>query len=483
MTKGKYRETSMRKALAAQFTSKYLYILIQLALTAILARLLTPKQFGLVATVTIFTAFFAMLSDLGIAPAIVQFRDLMKRELSGLITFTFLLGLLLTTAFWLISTPIGMFYGNNDLVELCRWASPGILFSAIGMVPNGLLLREKQFVTIGVRLIASTAFAGVLAIFLALHGFGAYSLIAFNVAASAVTSLWSLAAARIPIGNIHFVEPLRKIISYAGFQAGFGFVNYFSRNLDNFVIGKVLGMQPLGYYDKAYKLTSYPLSFLASIIGSVLQPYLAESQDYLPYIFRQWRKTAKILSLLGAPITVVLIVCAPEITTILYGTQWALSIPILQILGISAYFQIVNNPTGAIFQSTNRTDLLFAHSLVATSLTVVGLAIGIALGNLTAVSWGIAIAYCLHTLSIAYFLIWKVFHENIWSYFQFFAPELISGTLIGVSGLLLANVISLSVWPELALKLLFIALLFVVAYTFSGQWKYFPRVKKESRSK
>lgn len=483
MHNNRNRPLSIRVALAAQFGSKYTNVVIQLAVTAILARLLSPTEFGLVATVTIFTAFFAMLSDLGIAPAIIQFRDLVKRDLSGLITFTFLLGLLLTAVFWLISAPIGMFYGNNDLVELCRWASLGILFSAIGMVPNGLLLREKKFATIGLRLIASTAFAGALAVFLALHGFGAYSLIAFNVAASAVTSLWSLAAARIPIGNIHFVEPLRKIISYAGFQAGFGFINYFSRNLDNFVIGKVLGMQPLGYYDKAYKLTSYPLSFLASIIGSVLQPYLAESQDRLPYIFRQWRKTAKILSLLGAPITVVLIVCAPEITTILYGTQWALSIPILQVLGISVYFQIVNNPTGAIFQSTNRTDLLFAHSLVSTALTVAGLTIGITLGNVTAVSWGIAIAYCLHTLSIAYFLVWKVFHENIWSYFRFFVPEFIAGILIGVLGFLLDNVISFSVWPELALKLLFIALLFALAYTLSGQWKYLPRVAKRDRLK
>jgi PST family polysaccharide transporter len=483
MRKRSQKQVSVRKALAAQFSSKYINVVVQLLLTAILARLLTPSEFGLVATVTIFSAFFTMLADMGIAPAIIQFRDLKMQELSGLITFTAILGLLLTGAFWLISAPIGMFYGSNDLAGLCRWVSPGIFFSAIGMVPNGLLLREKQFVTIGLRLVVSTVLAGILSIVLALHGFGAYSLVAFNVVASAVTSLWSLAAARIPIGNLRFIGPLRKILSYAGFQAGFGFINYFSRNLDNFVIGKVLGMRPLGFYDKAYKLTSYPLSFLASIIGSVLQPYLAESQDDLSRIFRQWQKTVKILSLLGAPIAVVLIVCAPEITRILYGAQWTLSIPILQILGISVYFQIVNNPTGAIFQSTNRTDLLFANSLITTTLTVAGLTIGIVLGNVTAVSWGIAIAYCLHTLSIAYFLIWKVFHENIWSYFRIFAPELICGILIGALSFLLDHGISLSVWPELALKLLFIALLFILAYTISGQWKYLPRVTKKRPSK
>lgn len=472
----------IRAALAVQFGAKYGNVVIQLAVTVVLARLLSPTEFGLVATVTIFTAFFSTLSDLGIAPAIIQYRDLKKRELSALITFTFLFGLLLTGVFWLLSVPIGMFYSSNDLVGLCRWVSPGIFFSAIGMVPNGLLLREKQFVTIGLRLVASTVLAGILAIVLALQGFGAYSLIAFNVASSAVTSLWSLSAARIPIGNPHFIGPLRRILNYAGFQAGFGFINYFSRNLDNFIIGRVLGMRVLGFYDKAYKLTTYPLSFLASIVGSVLQPYLAESQDNLSHIFRQWQKTAKMLSLLGAPIASVLIVCASEITRILYGAQWVLSIPILQILGISVYFQIVNNPTGAVFQATNRTDLLFAHSLVATTLTVAGLAIGIALGKVTAVSWGIAIAYCLHTLSIAYFLIWKVFHENVWRYFRFFVPEVISGIVISALGLLLDHVISLSLWSELALKLVVITTLFILTYTISRQWKHFPKGIKKGNS-
>jgi PST family polysaccharide transporter len=314
--------------------------------------------------------------------------------------------------------------------------------------------------------------AGALAIALAAHGFGASALIVFNVTTSAITTIWSLVAARIPLGNLHFLTPLRRILSFAGFQAGFGIINYFSRNLDNFVVGKVLGMDALGFYDKAYKLTTYPLSYLASIVGTVLQPYLAESQDHLPYVFKQWKKTAKLLSLIGVPLAVIIVSCASEITTILYGSQWELSIPILQILGLSVYFQIVNNPTGAIFQSTNRTDLLFAHSVAATALTVSGLGIGIALGNIKAVAWGITIAYCLHTLSIAYFLIWKVFHQNIWCYLRFFLPEIVTGIPIGALIFLVGHFLTVPIVAAFIIKSCIIIALFSLSYRFSGQWEY-----------
>ena len=117
----------IRKALGVQFASKYANVVVQLGLTAILARLLTPEQYGTVAIVTVFTTFFSIFADVGIAPAVIQFSDLTDEDLSGLLTFSGLLGAILTLVFFLVAYPISWAYDNPGLVPLCQVASISVL--------------------------------------------------------------------------------------------------------------------------------------------------------------------------------------------------------------------------------------------------------------------------------------------------------------------------------------------------------------------
>lgn len=462
-------KVTIRQALVIQTVSKYSTFFVQLLLSVILARILSPAEYGLIAIVSVFLTFFQVLSDLGIGPAIIQYRDLDESDYSALITFSALLGLCLMILFCWASKPIAIFYGNDSLVGLCCFSSISLFFSSLNMVPNGVLLKRQQFLSVGVRLIVVTLASGFLATVLAFCGFGAYALAANSVLNSMFVAIWNIAATRVPIGNVHFKEPLKKIASYSAFQAGFGIVNYLSRNLDNMLIGKILGVSALGVYDKSYRLTTYPNTYLAGIASSVLQPYLAERQSDTLFLYAQWKKVAKILSLIGAPVAVIMFCCSTEIIAVMYGSQWANAAQVLQVLSVSVYFQLVNNPNGAMFQSAGHTDYQLYHSLIATGITVSLLAVGLCVGNLVTVSMGVSIAYCLHTLSILYFLIFKVFKQSILDYIKLFVPELVVAAIASVAVFVISPLFSTNVLLALLLKIALIAGIFIVGYRVSGQ--------------
>lgn len=417
--------TGIKGALTIQFASRYANVAIQLALTAILARLVSPSDYGLLAIVTVFTTFFSLFADMGIGPAIIQFKDLSKDDIDGLFIFSIVSGFVLLLLFVLASWPISLFYSNNNLIPLCFAIAPSVLFNTLNMVPNGVLLREKRFGAIGIRLLVASLVAGIVAVVFAALGFGVYAL-AINVdLQSLIVFVWSLAASGVRLRKVDFVKPLRKVFQYSSFQLGFSFVNYFSRNLDNLLIGRFVGVYGLGIYDKAYKLTTYPISYLASIIGSVLQPFMSEHQDEPDLIYIQWVKITRLLSLATVPIVAILFGCANEAVLLLYGDQWVGAVIPLRILSVSLYFQIVNNPTGAIFQSTGRTDYLFRNSLITTGITVSLLVPGLLLGSIEVIAAGVAAAYCLHTIPILYYLVHRIFQKSVPAHISVFIADVV----------------------------------------------------------
>lgn len=472
------KKVGVRLALLIQLFSKYFNVAIQLIITMVLARILTPQEYGLVAIIAVFTSFFMILADAGISPAIIQRDDLATDDHNALMFMSLLLGLVLMLIFILLSFPIAMFYNDEQLRPLCWFASLSILFNALNMVPNGLLLKEKRFVSIGVRLIVSTICGGVVAVLMALMHFGAYSLIALSIVSSLVVFVWNKIATGIKFNNVHFISPLRKIFRYSAFQFGFSTINFFSRNLDNLLIGKFISITQLGFYDKAYKLTTYPMTFLSSAIGAVLQPYLVKYQNDPHAIYERWCRVAKPLSLIAAPVTALFFSASYEITILFYGDQWAEAAVVLQILSVSIYFQMMNNPTGAIFQASNHTDWMFVHSLVATTMTLIGLGAGLFMRDIQSVAIGISIAYCCHTLSVLFFLIHKTLNAKMMKYCIRFIPEIIGAVVCCGMVFLLDSWFSSNLIISLLEKALVILVPTMMLYCLTGQMKYLKNIVK-----
>lgn len=461
----------MRAAAFFQFGSKYISMGASLIITAVLARLVTPLDFGLVAIVMVFAGLFALLSDMGVGVAIVQYRDLTEEDYGALFGFSILLAIVLTVLYCATAPLISYFYSDDRLTGLCLAASPMLFFSTLNMVPNGLMLKDKRFDLIAIRLVVATVVSGVIAIILASFEAGAVSIIVQSVLSAVIVLVWNLCSRPIRNVSLCFASPLKRIVSYTAYQFGFSLINYFSRNLDNILVGRFLGSVQLGYYDKAYKLTTYPINAFSSVIGSVIQPFMAEHQDDSDVIFDSWTRIEKLLSLVAAPVSAAFFCCSAEIVGIFYGPGWEQAIPVFAALSISIYFQMMGNTAGAFYQSLGRTDYLFKNGLINTCVTLVGLFIGLTSGSILGVACGVGIAYCLHMTTICYFLVYRCFGKPL-SCLKVFLPEIFACLSAAAICCIVFHYVELPEFASLTGKTIIIFGVVILAYWRFGQLPY-----------
>ena len=362
-------QMSIKKAALINAFSKYLTILLNLLFNAVLARLLLPEEFGIVAVITVFTTFFSVIADLGVGTGVIQNKGLTDKDINNIFSFTVYVALLIGVIFWCISKPLSIFYGNGIYISLGHLLAISVFFSTINMVPNALLMKEKRFISMALRTVVSNILSSVLAVIFAFKGFGAYSLVFQSLMNSVILFAWNYLNTRPAFRfKVEFVSIL-KIKSYSGYQFLFSFINYFSRNIDNLLIGRTMGESVLGYYDKAYKLMLYPTNNLTHVITPVLHPILSEYQNDKKYIYEKYMEVVRILSLLGILIMPVCFWCGEEIICIVFGEQWSASVYCFQILSLSAWAQMIASSSGSIFQSLGKTKNLFIQGCITSGVT------------------------------------------------------------------------------------------------------------------
>ncbi len=415
--------TNIRGAVLINFASKYLNIAVQILFTAVLARILSPEDFGIVAVTTVFTNFFLIFANLGLGVGIIQNKSLESNDLNQIYSFTVYLSLVLAGLFAAFAYLIALFYDNEAYIWIGFWLSFSLLFNTLNVVPNAILLKNKKFLQIGIRTIVVTLVSAMITILLSLIGFKYYAIVVNSILLALFTFIWNRASVQLKFAfKLNFLS-INKIRNLSGYQFIFNLVNYFSRNLDNLLIGKWLGPSSLAFYDQAYKLMQYPIANLTHVITPVLHPILSDYQQDRNYIYQQYLRIAKFLSLVGVFVAAFCYAASEEIILIVYGSNWSNTIPIFQLLALSVWAQMVTSSSGAIYQSLGNTRLLFWAGLINTLVTVTAISLGVVSGDLKTIALYVAIAYNLHFL-IAFFLLNHYGFER--SYFKFllaFLPD------------------------------------------------------------
>ena len=425
---------NMRRAVLINAAGRYAQILLNVVLGAVLARILTPEEFGTVAVVTVFTTFFSLFSEMGIGAAIVQKKDLSKGEIADLSGFMFYVAIALCIGFFLASWPIALFYGNGIYRKIGWILSFSLFCNAMDTVPRGILNRDKRFVSIALRtVLIYTATAGA-AIFLALRGWGVYALAVQSVLSSLGTWLWDAAAARPPLRLRISLAPVRRVSSYSGFDFAFSLVNYFARNLDNLLTGKYIGAAPLGYYNKAYNLMLYPVRNLSGAVTPVLHPLLSDYQDDKKAVYEKTMLVVRTMACMGLLLAPVCFLCAGEIIRIVYGPQWEASVVCFRWMSISMATQMVNSCGGAIFRSIGNTKLLFMNGTLNACINILAILAGIFAGkSINALAMCISLAYIMHFFTAWIMLVKLGFGYSLIAFFRQLLPEGILMLLMGAA--------------------------------------------------
>ena len=270
--------TSIKKAAIINFAGKYTNIFIQLIYNAILARILTPEDFGIVAVVTVFTNFYA-IRQYGHRSAIIHDKEFDENDNNNIFTFTIYIGLIIAVLFSIFSAIfIASFYGNDIYIPIGILLSVSLFFNTLNIVPNALLLKEHRFKLVSMRMVIVAIVTAIPTIFLAFMGLKYYAIVFHSILVSMVTFLWNYRTVRPKFQRKITLDSYRRIRSYSSYQMGFSFINYFSRNIDNLLIGRFIDSKALGFYDKSYKLMLYPVNKLTHVITPVLHPILSRNR-------------------------------------------------------------------------------------------------------------------------------------------------------------------------------------------------------------
>ncbi|RBP58227.1 PST family polysaccharide transporter [Alkalibaculum bacchi] len=419
------KSTSIRKATTINFFGKYTNIFVQLIYSAILARILSPEDFGVVAVVTVFTTFFSLIANIGIGPAIIQYRNIDEEDINHIFSLTVYIGLGIGILFALFSIPISIFYDDSVYIPIGALLAISLFFNTVNIVPNSLLLKAQRFKLVNLRLVLVSVLSAIPTIILALIGFKYYAIVIHSILVSFITFLWNFSTVKLKFVLKINTDSYKKIREFSSYQFAFSLVNYFSRNLDNLLIGKFIGSSALGFYDKSYRLMLYPVQNLTHVITPVLHPILSAHQDDRAYIYEKYLKVLKVLSLLGVFVSAYCYFAAEEIIMILYGEQWYASVPSFQLLALSIWAQMISSSTGSIFQSIGNTKLMFLTGTVSSVLIVGAILVGIGFDNINMVAGFVTLAFNMNIAISFYYLIKKGLGYSLREFAGKFVPDFI----------------------------------------------------------
>lgn len=354
----------LRNAVPWLAFSKTVVQAISLLSTLTVARLLNPNDYGVMALSAFWTSSLTMVSELGAGAAVIQFRDLEKRELNALFAFTMGLSLLGYAALFGSAPAIASWFHNEQLVSVLRVAGLALPLSTLRIVPESLLRKELRFEVLAKTNIAASALAIPVALSCALLGAGVWALVAAALVSAVMqtgviiaTSRWvpsfALGSARLPHLLRFSFHALGGRLCWTVYQ-----------QLDVVVLGKFGGTATVGVYSMAMQLIVFPIEKVFNIVNEIAYPAMAHLQDNLDELRRSFLKSLQLVALLACPLYIGLAFVAHDLVRVILTDKWASSADLLLLLvpyGLLSSLAVLPAP---LLLARYRSDVVFRYTLI-----------------------------------------------------------------------------------------------------------------------
>jgi PST family polysaccharide transporter len=356
----------------------------------ILARLLTPSDFGLVAMVTAITSIFVVFQDVGLTDATIQAPIINHKQISTLFWINLAFSLLITIVLIALSPAIAWFYKNPRLTLITIIFSLSFIFWGLTTQHMALLKRQMLFLRVGIIDLASSLLSTVGSIIFALLGWGYWAIVLRTILYGFIKWILTWISCRWRPGLPRRHSGVRPFLKFGVNSVGFYIINYFATNLDKAFIGKKSGAESLGYYSRAYYLSTTPSSQLTSSLFHVAVSTLSKLREEPDNFRRYYLNALSVISFVGMPLSAFMVVMSKELVYVLLGPQWSKAAEYFSILGLAAGMNILYLTNGWLHVSLGRSDRWMRWGIFSSSIMVVGFAIGSIYGAL-----GVAVAYAL----------------------------------------------------------------------------------------
>lgn len=330
---------------------------VRFLITIILARLLEPEDFGLVAIGLLVVNSISMFRDLGVGSALIYYSGDIKKAANTTLTMLPIIGVVLTVFTFLLAPLFADFLGNADSEPIIKVLSFSLLLVSLGITPSMLLDKELEFKKQVFPEVGSILSYGVTAIVLAYQGFGAWSIVYGKVMSLVIwlVILWHISPWK-PRPEFD-VKIAKSLFGYGRHIMGATLIYFLLTNVDNGFVAKFIGTTALGYYSMAYNISNLPAMNISGLVNRVMFPTYSKIKDNRETLIRIYLKNIKYISLVSVPLSLEILVLAPEIIMVLLGEKWLPALVPLQILCLTALFRSIVGTTGTLFNAIGRPEI------------------------------------------------------------------------------------------------------------------------------
>jgi O-antigen/teichoic acid export membrane protein len=373
---------------------------LQFITVAVLARLLSPSDFGLMGMIMVVVGFAQAFADMGLSNAVIYRQDVTDKHLFSFFWLNICIGIIIFLFILTLRPIISGYFQEELLNDYLIYSAFIFLITPLGQIFTTLLRKELRFKILSKIEIFSTLVYSVTAIILAALGYGVLSLVFGQLVRSIFQVVFLFFVFKNEwLPRFYFnLHEIKSYLAFGGFQMGERAVNYLSANIDYIIIGRFLGPVALGYYTLAYNIMIFPLTKINPIITRVAFPAFSKVQSDNAKIQKGYCKILKYISTITFPMIIGMLLVASEFIPLVYGEKWTPTISILQIFCIVGIFKSLGNPMGAVLLSKGRADIGFYWNVFVVFCVCIAVLIG--------VQWGVVgVAWAILFLQIPFFSI------------------------------------------------------------------------------
>lgn len=378
--------TTAARAVAWNYASFAAGRLLVLVTMAILARLLTPEDFGIVGFATLAVGYLSVLRDLGLGAAVIQRRDDTEESAQTVFVLNLIIGFALTGITFVLAPFVAHFFREPVVTPLLRLLSTTFILESIGSIHVVLLKRNLAFRRKIVPDVGRAAVKGAVSIITALAGAGAWALVFGQLAGviAGVLLAWVVMPWR-PRFQIHR-RLIRPLMGFGGPLVLTDLQYALWTNLDYIVVGRMLGDVALGVYTLAYRLPELLIQSVWRVLAQAIFPFFSSIQDDAEKLRRAFLATIRYTQTFVVPLSLGLLITAEPAVHVLFGEQWYAAIPVLQVLAVFSLIGSIGVNAGDVYKALGRPDVLVKLSAIELTMLIPALVYGARWG-LMGVAW------------------------------------------------------------------------------------------------
>lgn len=361
--------------------------LIQFVITVVLARLLLPSEYGIVALIAIFITLCDVIIDGGLNTALIQKKNADNIDFSTIFFFSVGVAVLLYGIMYACAPAISHFYKQPELVPVIRVLSVSLPFYAFNSIQRAYVSKNMLFQRLFYSSLGAVVLSGAIGVFMAYHGYGVWALVAQNVSSQFFTTLIMWFTIRWRPIWLFSVDRFRGLFGYGWKIFGANFITSLFLNIRKLVIGKFFTPASLAYYEKGDQLPALVMNNIFSSVQAVLLPTFSESQDDRPHVKSMMRRSTKLSCFFIYPLMVGLIVAAKPLVLFLFTEKWIEAVPFIQILCIANFFRPITISNWEAIKALGYSGITLKLEIVKKIIDITILVVSAFIG-VYAIAWG-----------------------------------------------------------------------------------------------